>query len=504
MRNKAKPIFKYYNNKQMMLLPPSLDELIAANHPVRVVDRVIDEINIDPILEKYIGGGTSSYDPRMLLKVLIYAYLCNIYSSRKIESSLSENIHFMWLSGMSQPDHNTINRFRSDRLKDVLKETFSQVVMLLANSGQLSLKEIYIDGTKIEANANRYSFVWGKAIKYNEKRISQQLQELWDYSQQITADELKDDSVTDFTQIDSSKVKETIDKIDSALANKSVDKKIKQKLNYAKKNWSKNMDKYNSQKEILGNRNSFSKTDTDATFMRMKEDHMRNGQLKPGYNLQISTNNQFIVNYSLHHNPTDTTTLMPHLEEYKRLYKTFPEIVTADAGYGSEENYVKLEESKIDAYVKYSYFDKETKLKKTSDFKYDKEKDCYYCPAGQVLVPLSSHKRTTETGYKQHYIKYGLANCQNCALRNQCCKSFSNRTVDRNAHLILLREKAAAKLNSEKGIYHRKKRCIEAEPVFANIKHNKGFKRFMLRGIMKTEVETGLVALAHNIAKMAA
>lgn len=206
-KKRCEPVFKTYNQDQLMLLPPSLDELIEPNHPVQVVSRVIDQISLAPILEKYKGGGTSSYDPRMLLKVLVYSCFCNIFSSRKIEASLKENIHFMWISGMSRPDHNTINRFRSQRLAEALKEIFSQVVLLLVESGLVSLKEVYVDGTKIEANVNRYSFVWGKAISCNEKRICKQLKELWEYTQKVAAEELKDDPDPDFDPIDPEKVK---------------------------------------------------------------------------------------------------------------------------------------------------------------------------------------------------------------------------------------------------------------------------------------------------------
>ena len=120
------PVFKAYHQRQVMLLPPSLDELIAINHPVRVVDEVLSKIDIQPLVRQYKTGGTSSYHPGMLLKVLVYAYINNIYSSRKIEEALQQNIHFMWLSGMSTPDHNTINRFRGERLKEPLKKIFTQ------------------------------------------------------------------------------------------------------------------------------------------------------------------------------------------------------------------------------------------------------------------------------------------------------------------------------------------------------------------------------------------
>ena len=163
-----RPIFKAYHQNQMMLLPPNLEELIPQNHPVRIVNEVLDKIDIQPLIRQYKTGGSSSYHPLMLLKVIVYGYINNIYSSRKIEEALQQNIHFMWLGGMNTPDHNTINRFRSDKLKDSLKNIFVQVVRLLADEGLLSIKELYTDGTKIEANANRYTFVWGNAIKTNK------------------------------------------------------------------------------------------------------------------------------------------------------------------------------------------------------------------------------------------------------------------------------------------------------------------------------------------------
>lgn len=487
-----------------MLLPPSLDEMIEVNHPVRLVSRVIDEIDVASVVETYKGGGASSYDPRMLLKVVVYGYLCNIFSSRKMEAALKENIHFMWISGMSRPDHNTINRFRSERLTKVLKEIFSQVVMLLVEAGHISLKEVYIDGTKMEANANRYSFVWGKAIRNNERRIAQQLQELWDYTQTLAAEELEDTTEEGFDEIDPEKVRETIERIDNALKGKPVDKKVKQKLNYAKKNWPKNLERYEQQKAILGERNSFSKTDHDATFMRMKEDHMRNGQLKPGYNLQISTNNQFIVNYSHHPNPTDTKTLISHLEEFERLYEQMPDVVVADAGYGSEENYLALKAANVKAYIKYNSFDREARGRIRDGFTYDEEHDCYRCPARRVLRRAYTRHRKTSTGLIQEYVRYESTDCSGCQMREQCCRGQRNRTLDINRRLAVLKAEAHSRLTSEEGIYYRRRRAIEPESVFANIKHNKGFRRFSLRGTAKTEVETGLMAIAHDIAKMAA
>lgn len=507
-----KVVFKTYNQHQPMLLPPSLDELIAASHPVRVVSDVLDKINIQPLLSTYKTGGASNYHPLMLLKVIVYGYINNIYSSRKIEEALQQNIHFMWLSGMSQPDHNTINRFRSDRLKEPLRKIFVQVVELLATEGLLSLKELYTDGTKMEANANRYTFVWGKAIKTNKAKMKQQLDELWKYAQSVAASELDDTDPSGFDNISPDSVKATIEKIDASLKDKPVDCKIKQKLNYARKNWPKNLERYNQQQKILGNqRNSYSKTDKNATFMRMKEDHMRNGQLKPAYNLQISTNNQFITNYSIHQNTTDTNTLKDHLKQFKEQYNAMPSVITADAGYGSEENYSYLEKNKISSYVKYNQFDREQNkniqrkgLYTADKLEYNKKEDYYICPAGKPMENIGTGLRTTTTGFKQKVTKYKANGCATCPLKEQCYQGKHDRVIEINHNLNRLKKKSNKNLLSEQGVFHRKKRCADVEPVFANIKNNHHFRRFMLRGTEKVNIEAGLLAIAHNLRKKAA
>ena len=493
-----------------MLLPPSLEELIGANHPVRVVNDVIDRINIEPLLKLYKPGGTSVYHPRMMLKVLVYGYLSNIFSSRKLEASIKENIHFMWLSGMSQPDHNTLARFRSDRLKDALRDIFGQIVMLLVEEGLVNIKNIYTDGTKIEANANKYSFVWRRSITYNKERIREQLDELWQYTQQMAKDELAEEVPADFTEVNAEKVRETIARIDQALDNKVIDKKVRQKLNYARRTWPEKLEEYEQQQQVMGTRNSCSKTDPEATFMRMKEDHMLNGQLKPAYNLQISSSDQFVINYSLHQNPNDTLTLKPHLEAYKALYQSVPESICADAGYGSEENYEHLQQEGIDNYVKYNYFHKEQSKKwkedpfRAENLHYDQQADQLYCPAGNPMENIGVRKTETSSGYTQTYSQYQAKECHQCPLRADCYKAEGNRVVDLNHNLRKHKEQVRKKLNSPQGLAHRSKRPWDVETVFASFKHNKGFKRFMLKGLEKVEIEAGLLAIAHNLAKKAA
>lgn len=506
--------FKDYNQQQTVLLPYSFDDLIPEKHPVRIVDQVVESINIQPLLKAYSKEGNPGYHPKMLLKVMLYAYMTNVYSSRKIELALRENINFMWLTSMTIVDHNTINRFRSDKLKDSFKEIFKQVVLMLASEGLVNLKQIYTDGTKIEAQAGRYTFVWGNSIKTNKAKMLTQLEELWNYAQSINNEDDPNPEPTEFKEISKEVIQKTVAKIDAKLSgNEKASSKAKAKLRYIKNNFTANLEKYERQEAILGERNSYSKTDTDATFMRMKEDHMLNGQLKAAYNSQISTQNQIIVHYTIHQNPTDTKTLKPHLENLeqtfgKKIFKKLKEITT-DAGYGSEENYDYLEKKKFKAFVKYNTFEKEQdqnyqkkhKAFSKENLYYNYEEDYYVCPMGQKMHKTHQSKKTTAAGYSQTLSHYQAKNCDGCSLRGQCFKAQGNRSIERNHNLERHKQQARELLLSEIGIQRRKQRSADVEPVFAHLKHNNGFRRFSLKGLQKVELEFGLMALGHNLRK---
>ncbi len=243
--------------------------------------------------------------------------------------------------------------------------------------------------------------------------------------------------------------------------------------------------------------------------MRMKDDYMKNGQLKPGYNLQFSTQNQFIINYSNHHNPTDTKTFIPHLEQILGMYPGKIENVCADSGYGSEENYNFLEANNLAPFVKYNYFHKEQKKgnKAYSDFhpnnlSYNTNADVYYCPMGQPMKLQDIKTEKSDAGYEKKTHVYQARNCDPCSLKGSCHKAKGNRTIQVNHRLNQLRNKAREMLTSEEGIKHRSQRPVDVEAAFGNLKQNKGFKRFLLRGHEKIEVETGLLSLAINLKKM--
>ncbi len=296
--------------------PQRIDENIAATDPVRIVNAVIDNLNLESFKKLYKKTGRCPYHPKMMLKVIIYAYLNNIYSCRKIEKHLLRDIHYIWLAGNEHPDFITINRFRN-RVKEEINNVFTQLVLVLADKGFISLDVEYIDGTKIESKANKYTFVWRKTVERNRTRLMDKIRILLEQVDETIAQEnsIKDTSV-EFT---SCKLSDIVDELKEALERQPAtkDKEEKKALRKKKKQvrelegYRDKLIEYDNHLDTLGERNSYSKTDPGATFMRMKEDAMKNGQTKPGYNLQIGTENQFITDFCLFPNPTDTLTLIP-------------------------------------------------------------------------------------------------------------------------------------------------------------------------------------------------
>ncbi|MFH1676833.1 MAG: IS1182 family transposase [bacterium] len=509
-----KVIFKPYNPDQMMLLPPSLEELIPEKHLVRVVNETIDKLDLDRFINEYPGGGASSYHPMMMLKVLIYAYTQKVYTSRMIAKALRENVQCMWISGGQKPDFRTINRFRSSRLKGSIDEVFTAVVELLTASGHIRLENYFLDGTKIEANANKYSFVWGRATKKFKARMQKQVKELLRRIDEANEEEEKRygdrdlDEMGEDAQVTPEMIEEALGKIRKRLDEDPKDRELKKAEKKIRKDYLPRAKKYEEQEKKLGGRNSYSKTDPDATFMRMKEDHMRNGQLKPGYNVQVGTENRFIVGFSVHQKPTDTTTMIPHLEKLAGTLEMLPENVIADAGYGSEENYEYLDEMEIGKYVKYNWFDREQKKSfrkdkfSISNLGYDKKADHYTCPAGRKLVFSQERNYRSDAGYESRERVYECENCEGCRHRKRCHKSKFNRRVRVRPGLEAYREEVRKLLTSEKGVKLRARRGTEVETAFAQIKHNMGFRRFLLRGLEKVNVEFGLISIAFNLNKL--
>jgi transposase len=492
-------IFKPYTQAQPTLLPPNLEDLIPAGHLVRVVNEMVEELNLEPLTRQYKGGGTSAYHPKMLLKVMIYAYTQRTFSSRQIAKALRENINFLWLSGMNQPDHRTINRFRG-----------------LLDRGYIDLEKYFVDGTKIEANANKYSFVWRKSTEKNKGKLQEKVHTLLKEIDEIEAAEEerygeKDlEEVGEGKEIDAEALKRAAKRIDEKLKKEPKNKKLKKAKRDLEKDYIPREEKYEQQEKKFRGRNSYSKTDEDATFMRMKEDHMLNGQLKPGYNIQMGTENQFVIGYSVHQRMGDTSCLKEHLEKLKNWLGEYPETLTADAGYGSEENYAFLQKNNITAYVKYNTFHYEQKKRykknnpyRAENFTYLAEEDQYVCPQGKKLDYLFTKKNISDNGYESSRRVYACSDCQACPVKIACTKSEFNRRLYIGVELLKMKKIAHGNLESPRGKEMRSKRPIEVESVFGRLKQNWGFRRFLLRGKEKVNTEWGILCIAHNLAKVA-
>lgn len=503
----AKLAIKSDNRKQSLLLPPSLDELVPENHMVRVVDAVIDRLDISDILSTYRGGGNSAFNPKMMLKVLVFAYLSNVYSSRRIEDLLRRDIYFMWLAGMKRPDFRTINYYRGKRLKEGFDAVFTQVVRLLHEEGFVSLKVQYIDGTKIESVANKYTFVWRGSVEKYDARLKAKTEALLRQIEQNHSIESRETPAAE--ELTAEKVAERVDRIREKVDAANLSKEERKALKQIETDAVPRMNRYKEQLETMGSRNSYSKTDPDATFMRMKEDAMLNGQLKPGYNVQISTENQFITNFGIYQRPTDTLTMISYLESFKTRYGMQSEEIVADSGYGSEENYEYLFRNGMTPYVKYNMFHVEQRRGyrnnpfRVSNLFYNPDDDFYVCPMGQKMKFIRQEKRYTASGYQQTVSVYRASRCQGCPLRGQCHKSKRDRQIEVNHSLDDYKARARELLTSEQGLKHRSKRPIEPEAVFGQIKECGRFRRLRLKGLTGAKIDFGLKALAHNLRKLA-
>lgn len=500
------------------MMPTNLNDVIPEKHLVRTVNEVVDELDLKPLLRQYKGGGTSSYHPRMMLKVLVYAYTQRTFSSRQIAKALRENINYMWLSGYSNPNFRTINRFRGVVMREVIEEVFTAVLDYLIEHGYVRLENYFIDGTKIEANANQYSFVWRKSTGNYKQKLQAKVREMMDEVELVNKEEDKRygdkdlEELGEEAEIDSEGLKDLVKRLNEKLKDNPQEKKLTKAVKKLERDYIPRMEKYERYEKTLGGRNSFSKTDEAATFMCMKEDHLRNRQLKPGYNVQIGTEGQYVAGYSIHQKPGDSTCLIPHLEKMHEQIGRLPEKVITDAGYGSEENYVYLEEQEIDAYVKYSTFDRERKKRRkvpereiywSSNWEYDEQQDEFVCPQAKRLPYEQTRQIRTSNGYLTERRVYRCRDCEDCQVRALCTKSEHGRSVRVSFRLRQFRREANEHLQSSEGIRLRSQRLIEAEAVFGRLKHNWGFRRFLLRGLDKVKIEWGLLSVAHNIAKLA-
>lgn len=490
--------------RNQVLLPINFEAMIAEDDAVRLLVEICDELDYTNLYKTY-DRKRRSLSPETMFEILVYGYMRGIYSTRGLEEACRRDICFMWiLQEEPVPDHSTISRFMSKRLCPVIEELFYQLVMKLYSTNEIAFENMFVDGTKIEANANRYTFVWAKAVSKQLEKLEKKITALTE----IICVRYGFKSTTSCEVLEEMKMRAELLKVEF-VKGKGKHKTQLQKDFEILEEYINRKEKYIEQLGICGKRKSYSKTDTSATFMRMKDDHMQNGQLKPGYNVQIGVESEYIIGLALFPNPTDVNTLVPFLERFKEKTKLKVDKIIADAGYESEENYVYLKENNQQPFIKPKNYEKsKTKKFKENIYRvenlfYDKERDLFICPEGRELKYQNLHYEKSGNGYLIEKKVYQNENCNNCPHRNNCHKSENNyRTIKVSKNFERLSNESLNNIMSDEGILLRVNRSIQAEGAFGIIKQDMNFKRFILRGKENTEMQFFILAMAFNIQKL--
>ncbi|MBG9979753.1 IS1182 family transposase [Facklamia sp. DSM 111018] len=486
------------------------------NHVVWVIYEFVESLNLDHV---YTYGRPKEYDPSMLLKILLYAYSRGIFSSRAIEQFAQENLPARWLTQEAEPSYRTLCRFRvSQELRTILTQSFDDFTHFLKQAGFID-DIIFIDGTKILADANKYSFVWKKnTMRYeelNRQQIVTLINDIHEHFQQavipedtdLTLDELEEVLIQLEVHLEQLEAEIAQEPRISPHPKKKSHRKLKRCLRQLRQRQLKKRTCI-LQKERFGERNSYSKTDTDATFMRMKEDSMKNGQLKPGYNLQVATREKFFLAYQLFPNPTDTRTFIPFLQTHSSLVEQ-TQVVAADAGYGSEANYRYLEDvhPQLTAIIPYNtYIKEQSKRWQTDDQKimnwaYVESDDYYVDPQGVRFNFHAYRTRTDKYGFERQFTEY-VAETKTIDQMNIeeafTAKGYKRR-IQVNPEYEYFKAKQRQLLSDDVygSIYHQRK--IDVEPAFSHLKACLGFIRFHVRGIDRVNNEIGLALMASNL-----
>ena len=506
----------YYQIK----LPLDVEILIPADDPVRLLSAFVEGMELSDLYQTYGRIKKNQATPRQLFKIMVYASMNRIYSSRDIETACRRDVNFMYLlEGKPAPDHATFARFISLHFAQCSKKTLAEVSKLLDSLGEISGKSIFIDGTKIESVANKYTFVWKKAITKNQAKLFDKIL--------VFVEECE--NLYGFRIAYNGKVSlHTLKRLRKKLCRIRQEKGIvfvhgtgRRKTHLQKsletlETYIAKLKEYNKKLYVCGDRNSYSKTDPDATFMRMKEDAMLNGQLKPAYNLQHGVDSEYITWLDISPRPTDTRTLIPFLKDME-LYLPFKyQEIVADAGYESEENYLFLEENGQLAYIKPQNYEISKTRKYRQDIGrmenmiYDEKADCYYCKNGQALTVQYEKREKTASGYRRTVTVYRSNGCSGCPFKTDCIKGNNCKTPMEDRQKVLYvskkmkekRQETLERITSDYGTQLRMNRSIQAEGSFANIKEDMEFRRYLYRGNANVTVQSILLAIGYNINKL--
>ena len=499
-------------------LPLNIETIIPEDDSVRLLSQFVEAMDLTDLYSTY--ERINSVSPRTLLKIVLYSYMNGDYSSRSMELNCKRDINFMFLlEGAPAPDHATFARFRSIHFAPCSKRILAEMSNTLFALGEVSGETIFIDGTKIEANANKYTFVWKKAVTKNQAKL---LIKLADFVAEC--EQMYDLKIVYGDTVKIKHVKKLRKKLYALKQSENVvfvhgirkRKTPLQKSIEALEEYLSKLKEYNQKIHICGERNSYSKTDHDATFMRMKEDAMGNGQLKPAYNLQHGVDSEYITWLTIGPQPTDTTTLIPFLKDAEKHLNFKYKNITADAGYESEENYLFLEENGQLSYIKPANYEisKTRKYRndigKIENMEYDEESDIYTCRNGKKLTVDHIRHSKSKTGYVSEKTIYRCENCESCPYKKDCIKGNNcktpleerTKTLQVAKTFLKYRQKDLERILSDDGILFRTNRSIQAEGSFGDLKQDMSFRRYLSKGTSNVLAESILLAMARNINKL--
>lgn len=518
--NKLPKKYTSFQSGYQLKLPLNLETIIPEDDSVRLLSQFVEAMDLTDLYSTYERVRENSVSPRTLLKIVLYSYMMGDYSSRSMELNCKRDINYMYLlEGIKAPDHATFARFRSIHFAPCSKRILAEMSNLLYDLREISGESIFIDGTKIEASANKYTFVWKKVVTKNQAKLLIKLAGFIEECEQMYAIKIVHSDTVKIKHVKKLRKKlyalkesERISFVHGIGKRKSpLQKSIEQLEEYLGR-----LKEYNQKLHICGERNSYSKTDHDATFMRMKEDAMGNGQLKPAFNLQHGVDSEYITWLTIGPQPTDTTTLIPFLKEAEEYLAFKYQKIVADAGYESEENYLFLENNGQSSFIKPANYE----ISKTRKYKndigrienmdYDEAKDRYICQNGKELIFEYTRHSKSKTGYISDKSIYKCQDCSGCSYKSECIKGHNcktpleerNKVVQVAKTFLQKRKENLERITSKEGILLRINRSIQAEGSFGDLKQDMQFRRYLCKGTSNVLAESILLAMARNINKL--
>ena len=503
---------------RQLKLPLEIEKIIDISDPVYTFCEVMDHIDLSRyFVEKGYKTGRPRCDEQKLLKVILFAFMEHgICSLRKMEKLCRNDIRYMYLlDDMKAPSFATFGNIIRNKLTDSIEQIFMDINTYIFEKDHVDLEHAYIDGTKIEANANRYTWVWKKSCTKNRRKVFDKISLLIDaMNLQVLGysgvklekrEEYAIDYVSELLEL--YKKGTNLDE-STFVSGRGHRKSIQQKQYQELQGYLERLKTYARHIEICGeNRNSYSKTDHDATFMRLKRDYMGNDQLLPAYNLQAAICDEYIAVVDVKPYASDMECFVPLMEKFNKTYGHYPKYPVADAGYGSYNNYLYCDEHGMEKYMKFTMFKKETTDKKYHEDPYravnleQDEAGNLLCPNGRKFI-FKYNKPVSKNQYGRTEEIYECESCEGCPHKSECCpKASGNRTIRMNRELTSIHQEVISNLKSIHGALLRMNRSIQAEGTFGILKWDKSYKRLFRRGEKNVILELTLIYCGFNLYK---